>query len=54
VTRKAKKATMPRNAAIVSLCWQLATLSGNDVKIMSQKKRKKRKKTLLINICRLK
>ena len=25
MTRKAEKAAMPRNAAIMSLCWQLAT-----------------------------
>ena len=37
MTRKAKEATMPGNATIVSLCWQLATLSGNGIEIMSQK-----------------
>jgi len=33
MTRKAEKAAMPRNAAIMSLCWQLATHSGNGPKI---------------------
>jgi len=34
VTRKAKKAIMPRGAMVMSLCWQLATHSGGNFHYM--------------------
>jgi len=37
LTRKAKKATMPGNAMIMFLHWQLATHSGNDMENVKKK-----------------
>jgi len=37
VTRKAKKAAMPGNTTIISLCWQLATHSGNGIEDVMEK-----------------